>query len=194
MTHFVSHYGLWVVFGVVFLEVVGLPFIPGETALIAAGALASQGHGSIVWVIVAACAAAVLGAAAGYLLGREFGRDILRAWPWLDRKSKPAVDRSQEFFDRHGTKAVFLGRFIPVLRATLGWMAGFSRMSWWKFLGWNVLGAVAWSCGIGLASYYAGAAVVKAVERDAGIGVGVIAGIVLLGVGLHFLRRRLERA
>ena len=54
MTHFVSHYGLWVVFVVVFLEVAGLPFIPGETALIAAAALASQGHGSIVWIIVPA--------------------------------------------------------------------------------------------------------------------------------------------
>ena len=53
MTHFVEHYGLWVVLIVVFLEVVGLPFIPGETALIAAAVLASQGHGSIVWTIVA---------------------------------------------------------------------------------------------------------------------------------------------
>src|SRR5581483_1217272 len=98
MTHFVSHYGLWVVFAVVFLEVAGLPFIPGETALITAAALAASGHGSILWVVVAACGAAVAGAVTGYVLGREFGRDILRAWPWLDRRSKPAVDRSQEFF------------------------------------------------------------------------------------------------
>ena len=194
MTHFVSHYGLWVVFGVVFLEVAGLPFIPGETALIAASALASQGHGSIVWTIVAAGGAAVLGAATGYVLGREFGRDILAAWPWLERRTKPAVDRSQEFFDRHGSKAVFLGRFVPVLRATLGWMAGFGRMPWPRFLAWNVIGAVIWSCAIGLASYYAGAAVVKTVQRDAGIGIGIIVALALAIAGLHLWRRRAEKA
>ena len=65
MTHFVSTYGLWVVFGVVFLEVAGLPFIPGEAALITASALASQGHDSIVAIIGVAIAAAILGALVG---------------------------------------------------------------------------------------------------------------------------------
>lgn len=194
MTHFVSHYGLWVVFGVVFLEVAGLPFIPGETALIAAAALASQGHGSIVWTIVLAVLAAVLGAATGYALGRTRGRDILSFWPWFERVSRPGVERSEEFFHRHGSKTVFIGRFLPVLRATLGWMAGVARMPLLRFLGWNVAGAVVWGCGVGLASYYAGAAVVKTVQRDAAIGVAVIVGIAAVLLGLHFFLRRAERA
>ena len=193
MTHFVSHYGLWVVFGVVFLEVAGLPFIPGETALIAAAALASQGHGSIGWTIALAVVAAVVGAATGYGLGRARGREILAAWPWFERVTRPGVERSDEFFARHGSKAVFLGRFVPVLRATLGWMAGIGRMSWPRFMAWNVAGAVVWGCGIGLAAYYAGAAIVNTVQHDAAIGVGVIAAILLALVGLHFLRRRMER-
>ncbi|MGH2971218.1 MAG: DedA family protein [Gaiellaceae bacterium] len=193
MTHFVSHYGLWVVFGVVFLEVAGLPFIPGETALIAASALASQGQGSVVWTIVLAATAAVVGASTGYVLGRVWGRDILAAWPWLERVSKPAVDRSDEFLDHHGSKAVFLGRFVPVLRATLGWMAGFGRMPWPRFLAWNVIGAIVWACGIGLASYYAGAAIVDTVQRDAGIGIGVIVALALAFIGIHLLRRRIEK-
>lgn len=193
MTHFISHYGLWVVFVVVFLEVAGLPFIPGETALIAAAALASQGHGSIAWTIVAATCAAVAGASAGYVAGRAYGKRILAAWPWFERLTRKGVERSEEFFDRHGSKAVFLGRFFPVIRATLGWMAGIGRMPWPRFLAWNVAGAVAWACGIGLASYYLGSTVIKTVERDAAFGIGIIALIVLAVVGLHLLQRRAER-
>lgn len=193
MTHFVAHYGLWVVFGVVFLEVAGLPFVPGETALIAAGALASQGHGSIVAIIAVAIAAAVLGALAGYAIGRRWGRELLGRWPWFERLSRKGVERAQEFFDRHGSKAVFLGRFVPVVRATLGWMAGVGRMRFRSFLVWNVTGAVAWGLLIGLLAYYLGQAVVDAVERDLGIGIAIIAAIVLVLAGLHLLRRRAER-
>lgn len=193
MTHFVAHYGLWVVFGVVFLEVAGLPFVPGETALIAAGALASQGHGSIVAIIAVAIAAAVLGALAGYAIGRRWGRELLGRWPWFERISRKGVERAQEFFDRHGSKAVFLGRFVPVVRATLGWMAGVGRMRFRSFLVWNVTGAVAWGLLIGLLAYYLGQAVVDAVERDLGIGIAIIAAIVLVLAGLHLLRRRAER-
>jgi len=193
MTHFIEHYGLWVVFGVVFLEVAGLPFIPGETALIAAAALASQGHGSIAAIIALAFAAAVLGAVFAYVIGHRWGRELLSRWPWFERVSRKGVDRSQEFFDSHGSKAVFLGRFVPVVRSTLGWMAGVARMSPARFLLWNVLGAAAWSTLIGLLAYYLGAAVIKAAERDVGIGIAAIAGIVLLVAGHHWWRRRHER-
>jgi membrane protein DedA with SNARE-associated domain len=192
VTHFVSHYGLWVVFTVVFLEAAGLPFIPGETALIAAGALASQGHGNIVAIISVAVAAAVAGALFGYAVGRIWGRELLVRWPWFERVSHRGVERSQEFFERHGSKAVFLGRFVPILRATLGWMAGIGRMRFGNFMVWNVAGAVVWGCLIGLAAYYLGAAVVEAVQRDFGIGLAVIAGILLLLLGIHLVRRRLE--
>jgi membrane protein DedA with SNARE-associated domain len=192
LTHFVEQYGLWVVFGVIFLEVAGLPFVPGETVLIAAGALASQGHGNIVAIITVAIAAAVLGALFGYVVGRRWGREVLSRWAWFERVSHKGVERSQEFFHQHGSKAVFLGRFVPVVRATIGWMAGLGKMRFGRFMVWNVAGAVAWASLIGLAAYYLGAALVKAVERDLGIGVVVIAVVVLLLFGLHLLRRRME--
>ncbi|HEX5173136.1 MAG TPA: DedA family protein [Gaiellaceae bacterium] len=192
MTHFVAHYGLWVVFVVVFLEVAGLPFIPGETALITAAALASQGHGSIVAIIGVAIGAAVAGAVFGYGVGRRWGRELLGRWAWFERVTKKGVDRSQEFFHKHGSKAVFLGRFVPVVRATLGWMAGVGRMRFGSFLLWNVAGAVAWGLAIGLLAYYLGQAVVDAIERDLGIGIGIIAAIVLALAGIHLWRRRLE--
>jgi membrane-associated protein len=192
LTHFVAHYGLWVVFVVVFLEVAGLPFIPGETALITAGALASQGHGSIVAIIGVAIAAAVLGALLGYAVGLRWGRELLGRWAWFERVTKKGVERSQEFFDRHGSKAVFLGRFVPVVRATLGWMAGIGAMRLRSFLLWNIAGAVAWGLLIGLLAYYLGQAVVDAIERDLGIGIAIIAAIALVLVGIHVWRRRME--
>lgn len=192
MTHFVEQYGLWVVFGIVFLEVAGLPFVPGETALIAAGALSSQGHGNIVAIIGVAIGAAVLGALVGYILGIRWGHSLLRRWSWFERVTHKGVERSEDFFRRHGSKAVFLGRFVPVLRATIGFIAGIGRMNFGRFMIWNVAGAAAWACLIGLLSYYLGQAVVSAIERDLGIGIAVIAGIVLLLVGLHLLRRRME--
>src|SRR3954451_6507408 len=169
MTHFVEDYGLWVVFAIVFLEVGGLPFVPGETALITAAVLASQGHGSIAWTIALAILAAVLGAGAGYLVGRRWGRGLLSLWPWLARVTAPAVERSDEFFGRHGPKAVFIGRFLPLLRATLGWMAGVGGMPWLRFAVWNLVGAVVWGIAVGLAAYYAGAAVVDTIQHDAAV-------------------------
>jgi membrane protein DedA with SNARE-associated domain len=190
VTHFVADYGLWVVFGVVFLEVAGLPFVPGETALIAAAALASQGHGSIAAIIGLAVAAAVLGALVAYEIGRRWGRELVARWEWFERVSRRGIEQSDDFFHRHGSRAVFLGRFVPILRATLGWMAGVGRMRFPRFLLWNVLGAVAWGCAVGLAAYYLGAAVVKAAERDVGLAAAAVAAIVLVLGGLHLLRRR----
>jgi membrane protein DedA with SNARE-associated domain len=194
VTHFVEQYGLWVVFVVVFLEVAGLPFLPGEAALIAAAALAGRpGHGSIVAIVTLAVAAAVLGALVGYFVGHHWGRGILSRWSWLERVTRKPLDRSQKFFDDHGGKAVFLGRFVPIVRATLGWMAGVGRMSFWRFLAWNVAGALAWGLGIGLLAYYVGAAVIDAIEHDLLIGVAAIAGIVLVLGGIHYLQKRNER-
>lgn len=190
MTHFVENYGLWVVFGVVTAEVAGLPFIPGETALIAAAVLASQGHGSILWTVVVAVAAAIVGACVSYAVGRRWGRGLLRMWPWLERSTRPAVERSDEFFHRHGAKAVVLGRFVPILRSTLGWMAGVGKMRLPRFLAANVAGAVAWGTGIGVAAYYAGGAVIDTIQRD---GAYAIAGVVVGAIVVWLVLRRVER-
>ena len=193
MTHFVSQYGLWVVFAVLFLEVAGLPFIPGEAALITAGALASQGKLNILAVILVAFGAAVLGALVSFEVSRRWGRQLLQRSSWLERHTEKMVERGEEFFRKHGAKAVFLGRFVPVVRALLGWLAGLGKMSFARFRVWNVLGAAAWSTLIGLLAYYAGAAVITAIQQDLLIGIGVIAGIVIVLGGIHVFQRRMEK-
>jgi membrane-associated protein len=193
VTRFVTDYGLWVVFVVIFIEVAGIPFIPGEAALIAAAALAAKGHGSIVAIVLLAFAAAVLGALVSYLLGKRWGKRWLTSSKWLERHTEKMLDKGEQFFDKHGTKAVFLGRFVPVVRALLGWLAGINEMNFAKFMVWNVLGAAAWSSLIGLVAYYAGQAVIDTVQHDALLGIAVIAGIALL-LGLHHWWRKRREA
>ena len=191
MTHFVQEFGVGLVFAVVFFEVAGLPFIPGETALITGAVLAQQGHLSLTAVISAAVGAAVAGATTGYMLGRWRGRQIFEVV--LGRRATKMIDRSEEFFDKHGGKAVFFARFVPILRATVGWIAGIGGMNWWRFMMWNVIGGAAWGIGIGLAAFYAGKAAVEAAQRYGAIGIGSVAVILLLVIGgTHLWRRRVE--
>jgi membrane protein DedA with SNARE-associated domain len=192
VTHFIRDYGLWFLFGIVCLESAGL-WLPGETALIAAGVYASKGHLSIVAVIAIAAAAAIIGDNIGYWLGREGGRRLIERYPWLKRQTDRVMPAAERFFERHGGKAVFFARFFGGVRVTGAWLAGITRMSWWRFLFWNTLGGVVWAVGVGLVSYYAGRAAADAIARYGaygGIAIGVV--VVLLIAALHLVRRRAE--
>jgi membrane protein DedA with SNARE-associated domain len=190
VTHFVEHYGLVFVFGIVCLESAGL-WLPGETALIAAGVYASKGHLSIGGVVAVAAIGAIIGDNIGYWLGREGGRRLLYHYAFLTRFADRVMPPAERFFARHGGKAVFLARFFGGVRVTGAWMAGISRMNWWRFLGWNAAGGIVWALGVGLIAYYVGKAAADAISR---YGVyGGIGAVVLLALALgtvHVWRRR----
>jgi membrane protein DedA with SNARE-associated domain len=189
MTHFVTHHGLPLLFAVVLLESFGIP-LPGETALIAFGVLASEGHYSIVWVIVLAAAAAIIGDNLGYwLIGRVGGRALFRRWRWLNAYADRVLPRAERIMRRHGGKTVFFGRFVSVLRYTVAWIAGLARMEWWKFLFWNAAGGIAWATGVGLIAYYAGGAAADAIQR---YGLFAAVGVVVVLVGVWLVVRRAE--
>lgn len=191
MTHLLDQYGLILLFGVVALESFGVP-LPGETALVAAGVLASQGHFSIVAVVAVAAAAAIVGDNAGYWIGRTGGRKLLERAPLVQRYANRVLPPAERFFERHGGKAVFIGRFVSILRFTAAWLAGISRMPWWRFLAWNAAGGIIWAAAVGLLAFYAGKAAADAISRYGVYGAGVIAVAVLLGlVGVHVWRRRM---
>ena len=190
MTHFIEHYGLIFVFAVICLESAGL-WLPGETALIAAGVYASKGHLSIVAVIVVAAAAAIIGDNIGYWLGREAGLRLVHRYAVLKRFADRLLPPAERFFERHGSKAVFLARFFGGVRVTAAWMAGITGMPWWRFLVWNAAGGIVWATGVGLVAFYAGKAAADAIAHYGlygGIAVGVI--VVLVIAGLHVRRRR----
>jgi len=186
--HVVDHYGLAFLFLIVFLESAGV-WVPGETALVAAGVLASRGHFSIAAVIALAALGAILGDNVGYWIGRIYGRKLFVRF----RRLEAVLPRAERFFRRHGGKAVFFARFVAGLRVTGAWMAGISHMNWWRFLFWNALGGIAWATGVGLVAFYLGRAAADLVSEYGLIGGGVAVGLaVAIFLGVHFWRRRME--
>ena len=194
MESLVQDYGLFLLFLLIAMESAGIP-LPGETALVAAGVLASRGDMNIVAVIAVAATGAILGDNVGYLAGRLGGRKLLQRWAPLARHAERVLPWSERFFERHGPKTIFLGRFIAVLRVTAAWLAGISRMQWWVFFLWNAAGGVCWAVAVGLVAYYAGQAAADAIARYGLIAGGAI--VVLLVVGafvFRFIRRRMLEA
>jgi membrane protein DedA with SNARE-associated domain len=191
VTKLLLDYGLVLLFVLVALESTGVP-LPGETALIAASVLASQGHYSIVAVIALAAAGAIVGDNAGYWLGRKGGRALLARIPYLRDYFARILPPAERFFERHGAKAVFFGRFISLLRVTAAWLAGISHMPWWRFLFWNAFGGIVWATAFGVVAYYSGRAAADAISHYglyAGIGLAVL--VVIAVVGIHFWRKRM---
>jgi len=193
LTHFFTTHGLPLLFAVVLIESFGIP-LPGETALIAFGVLASQGHHSIVWVIVAAAAGAIVGDNLGYwLIGRLGGRELFERWAFLRRYSERFLPAAERLMAKHGGKTVFFGRFITVLRYTAAWVAGIGRMDWWKFLFWNAAGGICWATAVGLVAYYSGHAAADAIQRY-GIyaAAGIVLALVVVFLATHYGKKRLE--
>jgi membrane protein DedA with SNARE-associated domain len=184
-----SHWALLLLFVLLTLESFGLP-VPGETVLIACSVLASQGSLSIVAVIIVGVSAAIIGDNLGYWAARKGGRPLLERNRLTRRYAGKYFPRGERFFAKHGGKAVFLGRFVAVLRVTAAWIAGISHMHWWRFLLWNAAGGIIWATGVALISYYLGDAAAKAFSR---YGLYAAGGAILLS-GLGFLIvRRIER-
>jgi membrane protein DedA with SNARE-associated domain len=191
VTGLVHHYGLAALFLIVMLESGGVP-LPGETALIAAGVFASRGDLDIAAVVIVAAAAAIVGDNLGYWIGRTGGRTVLERWRPLTRWSQRVLPWAESFFRRHGAKTIFLARFFSVLRVTAAWMAGVSRMRWWRFLLWNAAGGICWAALVGLVAYYVGHAAADAISRYGLIGGGALVVLALLSlVGFHLWRKRL---
>jgi len=193
ITSYIDHHpqqALLLLFVLLLLESFGLP-LPGETALIACGVLASQGALSIEWVIATAAIAAILGDNLGYWTARRGGRALLGRYSLTRGYAQRYLPRGERFFARHGGKTVFIGRFVAVLRVTAAWIAGLSHMRWWGFLAWNAAGGIVWATLVGLVSYFVGSAAAKAIGTY-----GLIAGaatIVITIVGLLVVRRLEKR-
>ena len=180
MTHLLLEYGLVLLFVLVAMESSGVP-LPGETALVAAAILASRHHYSIAAVIAVAAAAAILGDNIGYWIGRTGGRRLLSRWGPVARYAERALPPAERFFRRHGGKTIFLARFIAVLRVTAAWVAGISRMTWWRFLVWNAAGGIVWAAVVALLAFWFGRAA-------AAIAVAALIGF----FAVRALRKRIE--
>ena len=171
------------------LESMGIPS-PGETALVLAAVLASQGKLDITLVLVIGIASAIVGDNIGYLAGRKLGRDVLEAPGPLRKRRVMVIRAGDRFFQRHGGKAVFLARWVALVRVAAAWLAGINGMPFAKFFAWNALGGITWGLTFGLVGYFGGQAAAN-VLAEAGL-IGAAFFIVLL-IGAYVYVRRRER-
>ena len=173
------------------VEALGVP-LPGETAVIFAGLAAAAGRLDIVLVIAVAAAAAIIGDNIGFQIGRRGGRRLLERPGRFAQERRRVLEIGDPFFERHGGKAVFLGRWITGLRVWTSWLAGASDMSWPTFLLWNALGGIAWSASVALAAYYGGNGVKRVFEQIGLYGIPV-ALVVFALFAMWWWRRRRAR-
>jgi membrane protein DedA with SNARE-associated domain len=163
--------------------------VPGETALIAAGVLASDGRVHIEFVIAIAAVAAIIGDNVGYLIGRTGGRRLLERPGFGEKYRRGIIVHGEPFFERHGPKAVFLGRWVAGLRIAASWLAGINHMDWRRFLFWNALGGIAWATSVGMLAYWLGPTAEKLFRTLGLVGVG----LAVLALAGFFAWRHLGR-
>ena len=187
-------YGYLAVFIFVGIESIGIP-VPGETMLVTAAIYAgTTGRLSIVWVIVAAAAGAIVGDNIGYAIGRTGGYRLLKRYGRYIRLEENRLRLGEYLFRKHGSKVVFFGRFISVLRIFAAFLAGVNRMHWRRFLIFNAAGGIIWSTLYGVAAYLLGQQLLRLSGR-LDLVLAIIGFAVILGV-IVFLRRneaRLQR-
>ncbi len=171
------------------LESLGVPS-PGETALVLAAVLASQGKLQIWLVILIGVSSAIVGDNIGYLLGRHFGREVLEAPGPFRRRRKQVITAGDRFFERHGPKAVFLARWIALVRFAAAWLAGINEMRFRQFFFWNALGGITWGVTFGLVGYFGGSAAATAISSF-GIYAAVALGVLVVAAYVYIkLRER----
>jgi membrane protein DedA with SNARE-associated domain len=164
--------------------------LPGETSVIIAGVVASQGHVNIGVLCLLVVVAAVAGDSVGYAIGRRYGEQLLKI-PVV-RNRRAAIDRALEGLRRRGPVYVFVGRFTAFLRAVMPGLAGMSKMHYPRFLIANALGGVIWGISFTLLGYFAGGALSKIEKYASWLGLTLLLVMVLFFVTFHFVRKRRE--
>lgn len=155
----IDKFGAWsylILFLVIFLEtgMVFTPFLPGDSLLFAAGALAAIDAFNIYALLALLSLAAVLGDSVNYAIGHFIGHKIF-SWK-INFIKKHHLDRTHNFFEKHGGKTIIIARFIPIVRTFAPFLAGVGMMHYFKFLAYNVIGGILWVCAFLGAGYFFG--------------------------------------
>ncbi len=198
--HLVSAFGpyaLWGVAFIVFAECGIFAILPGDSLLFTVGLLTATRvvpH-SLVFVCVVLTVAAVLGNVTGYWLGRLIGPPLFKPRRGLvGRLLDPKhVVRTHEFFDRYGSRALILARFVPIVRTFVTLVAGVSRMDFRKFIGFTAIGGVLWACGVTVLGYFLGNVSIIKNNIDAVLVLIVLVSLVPMAVEYLLARRRSSR-
>ena len=193
----VTDYGPWIyaiLFVIVFAEtgLVVTPFLPGDSLLFAAGALGATGALDAWTASLVVLAAAIIGDAVNYSIGRSVGRQLVRkaeSDPRWRRWINPAyVARAHEFFEKHGGKAIVLARFMPIVRTFVPFVAGVGEMSYPSFAFYNVAGALLW-VGVCVGAGYAFGNVPVIKDNFSLVAIGIVI-VSVLPMVFEFIRYR----
>lgn len=162
LNDFIIKYDNWIyviLFIIIFIEtgVVIMPFLPGDSLLFAVGMFAAQGSLNLWICLILLFAAAILGDASNYLIGKYFGSKIMNL-KWRGRQLvKPEyLDKTHEFYEKHGAKTIVIARFVPIVRTFAPFVAGVGKMTYSHFLSYNIIGGFVWVFGITLVGYFLG--------------------------------------
>ncbi|HEX6536463.1 MAG TPA: bifunctional DedA family/phosphatase PAP2 family protein [Gemmatimonadaceae bacterium] len=194
-SHLVGSYGYLFLFLLVGIESFGVP-LPGETALVTAAAYAALGRLNIFAVVAAAAGGAIVGDNAGYWLGRKGGVALVRRYGRRFGLDEARLARAHAFFERHGAKTVFIGRFIALLRSWAAALAGVGCMPYGIFMFYNALGGIVWAALFGALGYVFGRNLPR-LERYVGqvsLALVLLAALgVALFLGVRWFRANRER-
>lgn len=190
-----QQYGGWIyllLFAIIFCEtgLVVTPFLPGDSLLFVAGALAATGGIDVHLLAVSLVAAAVLGNTVNYAVGRYLGPKVFH-WEHSRLFNRKALIRAHAFYEKHGGRTIVITRFIPILRTFAPFVAGVGSMTYARFTAYNVAGGLLWVLALLYSGYWFGN--VPLVKDNLG---WVILGIIALSlapIAIEYLRHRLAR-
>lgn len=192
----VAEYGIWIyaiLFAIVFCEtgLVVTPFLPGDSLLFVAGALAATGGMDIQMLIAVLLAAAVIGDNVNYAIGRWIGNHVLH---WGDRSrlfNRAAYEKAHAFYERYGPLTMTMARFVPLVRTFAPFVAGIACMTYARYFAYDLLGALLWVFSLTLAGYWFGN--LPVVKNNLSFVIVAIVFLSLLPMTIGWLRQRLTR-
>ena len=153
----IQTYGTWVyliLFAIIFCEtgLVVTPFLPGDSLLFVTGTIAARGSLDLQTTLILLVSAAIIGDNVNYWIGRFVGQKIVER-KWVKQEY---LDRTHHFYEKYGGKTIFIGKFLPIIRTFAPFVAGIAKMTYPKFLAFNISGAITWMCVFILGGYYVG--------------------------------------
>ena len=164
--------------------------LPGETAVLVAGVVASQDRVNVGVVAALVVAAAIAGECVGYAIGHRFGESLMRLR--FLRRRRPALERALEGLRQRGPIYVFIGRFTAFLRAVIPALAGMSRMNYRRFFIANAASAILWGVAFTLLGYFAGTALARIENYASWVGLSVLIAMILFFIIFHFVKKSRE--